>query len=155
MLLNFSIITDNPQIQFLRPKSPYSGLSGQQTVFLEDLFYGFKRVLHLLARMGSHKGVTNQSVVGSHSGRYHRIHEYALVQQIACHTECLVVIADKQRYDRCLSMPYLKTHLTEALKSEVGDVPKVFLTLRLGEHNVQRGVHGGYAGRGDAGCEDV
>ena len=58
-----------------------------------------------------------------------RIDEHTFVEKVACHMECLIVVADEQRDDRSGCVSDLASHGAEVLERVVGDVPEMLPAL--------------------------
>lgn len=124
-------------------------------VFLEYAGDCLQGAVNLLHGVCGHKAEAYKGVGGGYGGRYHGVDEYAFVEEVACDGECLEVVAYEEGDDRGGCVAYLKTCLTESFESVVGELPEVFLTLRLGLHDFESLEGCGRRGRGDAGGEDV
>ena len=121
----------------------------------EHLLYFFECLGDLLLCVSCHKAETNERIGRRNGRRNHRVDKDALLKELGSDEESEVVVADVKWNNRSLGVANLATHLFEALKGIVGDVPQVLLTLGLAFKNVERGAHGGGRGRSDACGEDI
>ena len=104
-------------------------ISANNAITLEHLLYRLYRTLHLFLGVRSHKRVADQRVVGSHCGSHDRIDKHPFVKKISRDVESLIVIADKERNNRCGSIADFASEIPELFKSIVGYIPKMLLTL--------------------------
>ena len=80
--------------------NPQKLSSGDDVVTLEYLSDSLNRALYLLLGVSGHQRVADEGIVGCYRGSHHGIDEHALLEQIAGHTEGLVVVADEEGDDR-------------------------------------------------------
>lgn len=126
-----------------------------EVVSAEHFLYLFECGGHLLLGVGGHQREAYKRVMRCDGGGDNGVDEDALLQKVAGDGECLVVVAYKQGYDGRRCRADLASHVAESVEGVVGDFPQVFLTLRLGNHDVD-GLEGGYRrGGGDACREDI
>lgn len=110
---------------------------------------------HLLHCVCGHQREADESVVGSHGGRNHRVYKDALFKKVAGDCECLIVVAYEQRDNRSRSITNLNAHIAETVESIVGKFPEVFLTFGFLLHKVDGSQCGSCRCGSDARGEDI
>ena len=104
----------------------------------------------LLFRVGSHQGEADQCVVGWNRRAYHRVHEDTVLEEKLGEQECLLVVADEERDNRCLGVTDFESQASESVQSHLCDFPEVIHTLRFVLHDLKRSQYGSRGGRCDA-----
>ena len=75
---------------------------------------------HLLHCVCGHQREADESVVGSHGGRNHRVYKDALFKKVAGDCECLIVVAYEQRDNRVEVLPISMPILRETVEKHSG-----------------------------------
>ena len=110
------------------------------TEYLANLL---KSYCYLFTCVSCHEAEADESVVRCNSWRDNGIDKDALVEQFSSDEEREVVVANEKWNDWSFGMSNFTSHFTEALKSKVGVLPQAFLTLWLGNHDVESCAYSG------------
>lgn len=108
-----------------------------QTVIFKYFVDCFQCVVELFDRVGRHQREADQCIFRRNSRRYDRIYEDTGFEQFFYDQECQVVVADKQRNDRCCGMADFTTHVTESVQCIVSQFPQMLDAFRFAQHDIE------------------
>ena len=100
-------------------------LSGNEIVLAEHFLDFLKSSFNLLLGVCGHEAETNQRVVGGNSRRHHRVYEYTLIKKVTSDCECLEIVADIERNNRCGCIADFAAHVAETFQGIIGKLPQM------------------------------